>query len=97
MKTYAREELNHMLEMSEQEQDEQVHILENESQSDGYVGVVINSVPWKKAQATQVHTVRLTDVQSVEIKQLAQQRKQSVSEILRDAVSYYLTAQPAYS
>lgn len=45
MKTYAREELNHMLEMSEQEQDEQVHILENESQSDGYVGVVINSVP----------------------------------------------------
>lgn len=44
-----------------------------------------------------MHTVRLTDVQSVEIKQLAQQRKQSVSEILRDAVSYYLTAQPAYS
>ncbi|GGI15093.1 hypothetical protein GCM10007377_14190 [Galliscardovia ingluviei] len=82
---------------SEQEQDEQARILEDETQSDGYTGVVINSVPWKKAQATQVHTVRLTDVQSVEIKQLAQQRKQSVSEILRDAVSYYLTAQPASS
>lgn len=47
---------------SEQEQDEQARILEDETQSDGYTGVVINSVPWKKAQATQVHTVRLTDV-----------------------------------
>ena len=97
MKTYTREELNHMLGMSEQEQDAQARRLEDESQPDGYTGVVINSVPWKKAQATQVHTVRLTDVQSVEIKQLARQHKKSVSDILREAVNYYLTAQPAQS
>lgn len=54
-------------------------------------------MPWKKAQATQVHTVRLTAVRSVEIKQLARQHKKSVSDILREAVNYYLTAQPAQS
>lgn len=93
MKTYTREELNRLLGMSEQEQDEQARILEDETQSDGYTGVVISGVPWKKAQATQVHTVRLTEVQSGEIKLIAQQHHKSVSDILRDAVNHYLMDQ----
>lgn len=47
VKTYTREELNLLLGMSEQEMDEQARIIEDETQPDGYTGVVIRGFPWE--------------------------------------------------